>query len=95
MSTKSIKDYFNVAQLERHGPNQADDNPRKQVHIWRGIIKNFARNLLLANRCSIFFSETNFYKNFASPCDVKYSCTSSKKNVLKKAFLFEITFYCK
>ena len=59
MSKKSIKDYFNVAKLERHGPNQADDNPRKQLHIWRGIIKNFA-NLLLANRCSIFFFRDKF-----------------------------------
>ena len=48
MSEKSIEDYFDVAHLESHGPNHADDNPRKQVHVWRGINKNFARNLLLA-----------------------------------------------
>ena len=93
MSKKSIKDYFDVAQVESHGPNHADDNPPKQVHVWRCINKNFARNLLLANGCSIFFSVTNFYKKGASPCAGKYSCTSSKKNVLK-AF-FDITFYCK
>ena len=29
MSTKSVKDYLNVAQLGNHGPNHADDNPRK------------------------------------------------------------------
>ena len=29
MSKKSFKDYFNVAQLGNHGPNHADDNPRK------------------------------------------------------------------
>ena len=57
MSKKSIKDYFDVALLESHGPNHADDNPRKQVYVWRGINKNFARNLLLANRCSFFFSD--------------------------------------
>ena len=26
MSRKSIKDYFNVAQLENHEPDHADDN---------------------------------------------------------------------
>ena len=29
MLTKSIKDYFNVVQLENHGPVHADDNPDK------------------------------------------------------------------
>ena len=29
MSKKSFKDYFNVAQLGNHGPNHAEDNPRK------------------------------------------------------------------
>ena len=62
MSKKSTKDYFDVAQLESHGPNHADDNPRKQVHVWRCINKNFARNLLLANRCSIFFQWQIFTK---------------------------------
>ena len=55
ISRKSIKDYFNVAQLENHGPNHADHNSRKRVHVWRRINKNFTRNLLLAKRCSIFF----------------------------------------
>ena len=41
------------------------------------INKNFAGNLLLVNRCSIF-SMTNFRD--------MYSCTSSMKNILK-AFL--------
>ena len=27
--TESTKDYLNVAQLKEHGPNHADDNPRK------------------------------------------------------------------
>ena len=60
MSKKSIKDYFDVAQVESHGPNHADDNPPKQVHVWRCINKNFARNLLLANGCSIFFFSNKF-----------------------------------
>ena len=29
MSKKSIKDYLNVAQLEKHEPKHAEDNPRK------------------------------------------------------------------
>ena len=29
MSKTFINDYFNVAQLGNHGPNYADDNPRK------------------------------------------------------------------
>ena len=33
MSEKSIKDYFDVAQLESHGPNHADHNPPKQVRV--------------------------------------------------------------
>ena len=33
MSEKSIEDYFDVAHLESHGPNHAEDNPRKQVHV--------------------------------------------------------------
>jgi len=56
MFKKSIKDYFNVVQLENHGPNHADDNPRKlkqtiKYTFLRDINKNFAGNLLLANRC--------------------------------------------
>ena len=47
---------------ESHGPNHADDNPRKQVHVWHCINKNFARNLLLVNRCSIFFQWQFFTK---------------------------------
>ena len=61
MSKKSIKDYLNVAQLEKHEPKHAEDNPRKlkqtMVHVC-GIHKKFAGNLLLQNRSSIFFSMT-------------------------------------
>ena len=87
MSKKSIKDLFDVAQS--HGPNYVDDNPRikKQVQVSRGINKNFARNLLLVLRTDVvfYFSTTNVYKKGASPCagTCKYSCTRSKKNVLK------------
>ena len=62
MSEKSIEDYFDVAHLESRGPNHAEDNPRKQVHVWRWINKNFARNLLLAKWCSIFFQWQIFTK---------------------------------
>ena len=60
MSKKSIGDYFNVAQLERHGPNQADDNPRKQVHVWRGINKNFAGEIYSQRTDVVFVFSDNF-----------------------------------
>ena len=59
----------------------------KQVQVSRGINKNFARNLLLVLRTDVvfYFSTTNVYKKGASPCagTCRYSCTRSKKNVLK------------
>ena len=86
MSKKSIKDLFDVAQS--HGPNYVDDNPRIKAgasfaRYQQEFCKKFTSSI--ANRCSIFFSTTNVYKKGASPCagTCKYSCTRSKKNVLK------------
>ena len=68
MSEKSIEDYFDVAHLESHGPNHAEDNPRKQVHVWRWINKNFARNLLLADDVVFFFSDKFLQKRRLALC---------------------------
>ena len=41
MSRKSIKDYFNVTQLENHGPHHADDNPvKKMIQLKKINIEN-------------------------------------------------------
>ena len=59
-SKKSIKDYFDVARLEIHGPNYADDNPRqlkKTIRCPSDVVSTriFLRNLLLTNRYTYFF----------------------------------------
>ena len=49
-----IKDYFNIPQLENHGPHHVDDNPRTlnqtiryTFSVWQGVNKNFAGSSLL------------------------------------------------
>ena len=82
MSKKFMKDLFDVAQ------SHVDDNPRIKAgasfaRYQQEFCKKFTSSI--ANRCSILFSTTNFYNKGASSCagTCKYSCTRSKKNVLK------------
>ena len=66
MSKKSFKDYFNVAQLGNHGPNHADDNPRKLKQTIRrmcghGAVSTRILEEIYSYRTDVVFSSmTNF-----------------------------------
>ena len=47
MSNKSIKDYFNVAELENHGPNHPDDNPRIIIKLKQATFGAVSTRILL------------------------------------------------
>ena len=52
------KSLFNVAQLERHGPNQADDNPRN----WRGTFGAVSTRILqeiYSQRTDVVFASSD------------------------------------
>ena len=59
----SRKDYFNVNQLENHGPNYAEDNPRKLKQTTRctsgAVSTRILQEIYSLRTYGIFFSITN------------------------------------
>ena len=49
------KDYFNVAQLENHGPNHADENPRKLIRCICGSVSTRILQKIYSLRSDVVF----------------------------------------
>ena len=56
------------------------------MHVWRGTVTRILQEIYSNRTDIVFFFNDKLYKKGALPCAGEYSCTSSKKNVLK-AFL--------
>ena len=68
-----------------------DQTMPKIIHVSRctfdAVSTRILQEIYYQRTDVVFFSVTNFYKKGASPCAGKYSCTGSKKNVLKAFFV--------
>ena len=76
MSKKSIKDYFDVARLENHGPNYADDNPLQLKKLY----------LLKEERFKSFF-DMIFYCKQACKLPLNYASYWKAKTLFCRTFL--------